>query len=312
MGLPQELVEHIVNIFRDDRKALTAFSLTCKSMFVSARPLIHRILCLTTKISQRISTPAEKKWYEHGYRRKSESHLSFMAERDLLKYVRHLIIPNGSKLDPYSLGQLEHFKSLDRIDTLTIDYYDGSLWNHDYNHYFAHFYPTLTTLEFHSPAGGYLYVLQFALQFPNLQNLTFGSLLDIPQSGLIPPAPFVGSQSPPLRGRLRCVNLNSPRHSLPKEFAFDLPNGINFRSVEFTNVDWEQRQQILDGCASSLREYTMLVVGDGESPPQFFCAAGTGRADSHSQIASSPGSRKTRPSSPSYYVSHLVRCPYWR
>ena len=44
MGLPQEIVDHIMDMLQNDVIALKACSLTCKVMFVSARHLIHHTL----------------------------------------------------------------------------------------------------------------------------------------------------------------------------------------------------------------------------------------------------------------------------
>ena len=38
--------------------------------------------------------------------------------------------------------------------------------------YFTQFYPTLMILTLHYPTKHYRFVLQFILQFPNLENLT--------------------------------------------------------------------------------------------------------------------------------------------
>ena len=128
------------------------------------------------------------------------------------------------------------------------------------------------------PTNYYRFVLQFALQFPNLQNLTIEDL----QAGtlVLPglPIPAIVCQSPPLRGHLRCAGITSNNPRWPRELAFDLPNGINFRSVEFETVHWEQGLQILDGCANSLEEFTVRIkFGSGEeSLPCFFCTTETG------------------------------------
>ena len=123
MGLPQELVEHIIIMLQANRKTLKACSLTCKAMFVSTRPLIHQTLRLTSEFNQKILTPEEKELYAQGYRRELELRLlSFLGEHDLLKYARRLEISMGSEFSPYALEpHLRHFQSLDRIHTLTID-----------------------------------------------------------------------------------------------------------------------------------------------------------------------------------------------
>jgi len=266
MGLPQELVECIVNILQADLGALKACSLTCKSIFASTRHLIHRTLCVTKEANRRIFTPAEEKQYAQGDRSGlGLRFLSFMAEHDLLKYARHLNICMGSKFSPYMIEpHLQHFQSLDRIDTLTIDSYNPVRWCAAYDTYFTQFHPTLTTLILRFPAGHHRCVLQFALQFPNLQNLTLDTVWfqTWVWSGISVP-PLV-SQSPPLRGHFRCLGLKQTDATWLREFAFGLPNGINFRSIELRDIYWKEGQQILDGCVNTVEEFTMHIIDDGE------------------------------------------------
>jgi hypothetical protein len=270
MGLPQEVIDRIVNMLQDNRRTLKACSLTCKAMFASTRHLIHQTLRVTEKTNQKILTPAEKKRYpEWNARELQLRHLSYMGECHLLKYARHLDICMVAGFSQYTLEpHLQHFWSLDRIHTLTIRNTLMIRCHHgcprdDIRPLFTHFYPTLTTLVFNSPIDHHRHVLQFVVQFPNLENLTLESLRDEPWTSSVTAVPPIVGQSPPLRGHLRCAGL-SPRNPVwPREFAFDLPNGINFRSIEFQDVHWEQGQQILNGCASSLEEFTVHITEDG-------------------------------------------------
>ena len=288
MGLPQEVVDCIVDMLQDDRKALEAFSLTCKAMFASTRHLIHQTLRISWKNNRKIFTPAEEKRYALGIHRGLELRfLSFMGERDLLKYARHLDIHLGLNVSPGALEpHLQYFQSMDKIHTLAIRSYDAFLWSDVYNTYFMQFHPTLTTLALYFPGGPYRYVLQFALQFPNLENLTLGS----PQyETWIRPnvsVPPVVTRSPPLRGRLQFVGLRPTDPVWTREFAFDLPNGINFRSIEFRDLHWEHCQHVLDACAGSLEELAVHSIGTGKREPLLFSfrAAKIERIDSHLQI----------------------------
>ena len=279
MGLPQEVVERIMIMLQDDGNALRACSLTCRSMFASTRHLIHQTLYLTSQNSRRIFTPAEKKRYRRGdYEELELRFLSFMGERDLLKYTRHLNIRIGFMFSPYVLEpHLHHLRSLDKTHTLTIRLYNAPLWCGVSNTHFTQLYPTLTTLVLLFPIGHHHYVLQFALQFPNLENLTLEYLRDETRifPG-IPVSPMV-TQCPPLRGYLRCAGLSLRCSEWPRNLAFGLPKSTNFRSIEFQDVNLEQGQQILDGCAGSLEEFTVHITGYGknESLPRFLCVTET-------------------------------------
>ena len=290
MGLPQEIVDRIMDALQDDLKALKACSLTCKAMFASTRHLIHQTLRVTSEISQRIFTPEEKKRYRQGDRCELELRfLSFMGERDLLKYTRHLNISIGYEFCPYSLGpHFQYFRSLDRIHTLTIHSYYALTWRGVYNMYFTQFYPTLTTLALHSPIGHYRFLLRFALKFPNLENLALEYLHDETQALPGISVPPIVTRSPPLRGHLQFAGLSPMDPVWTREFAFDLPNGINFRSVEFRDIHWKHGQHVLDGCAGSLEELTVHNVrsGERESLLRLFRAAKTECIGSHLQITS--------------------------
>ena len=267
MGLPQEVVERIVAMLQDDRTALEACSLTCKAMFASTRHLIYQTIHVTKETSEMIIFfPAEKKQSPHWVQHPRS--LSSFGERDLLKYARCLNIRMGKGFSPRDLEpHLQHFQSLDRIHTLTIHSYNTIQWHDVYNTYFTQFHPTLTTLALHSPIYHFRFVLQFALQFPNLENLTLQSLqygTELVSGISVPPTV---SRSPPLRGHFRCVGLSPWDFAWPIEFAFDLPSGINFRSIEFQDVHWKHGQHILDGCASALEEFTIRILCNGENEP---------------------------------------------
>ena len=318
MGIPQAVVEHIMDILQDNRRALKACSLTCKAMFASTRRPIHQTLHITSRTNQRILTSTEEKQYAKGGRRELELRfLSFMAERGLLRYARRLNIRVGPKFRPDFLEpHLHHFQSFDRIHTLTIDSYEAAAWYLVYNTYFTHLYPTLTTLTLCSPTGQFRYVLEFALQFPNLENLTIENLRDVAWGWQETPPPPAVLQSPPLRGHLRCVGLilQDVMWHWPMELASNLKNGINFRSVEFYHVDGEQGQVILDGCAGSLEEFVIHMAKRGEELSRLgsICATRTELSDPRVQgIAKWAGfnSIKTRPSELLHSVPILPTCP---
>ena len=128
MGLPQEVIDYITVILQDDRRDLEACSLTCKTMFALTRHSTHHwTLYVTWENDQKTLTLAEKMRYLRGDTLGLDlCFLSFMDERDLLKYARRLNIRAEPGFSPYSLEpQLQHFRSLDRIHTLTIHSYDA-------------------------------------------------------------------------------------------------------------------------------------------------------------------------------------------
>ncbi|KAF9781699.1 hypothetical protein BJ322DRAFT_1111630 [Thelephora terrestris] len=270
MGLPQEVVERVMRMLQDNRRALKACSLTCKAMFASTRHLIHQTLHLTTGNNQKVLTLRERKQHpQKDHPELALRLLPLMAERGLLRYARHLNIDLRCDFSPPLLGpHLQHLQSLDRIHTLTVHWCNPFVSRVIYDSSFSNFYPTLTTLVLHSSIhDDHRYVPHFIRQFPNLQNLTFRSLRSPPLDWTAFREPLVVSQAPPpppLRGHLRCINVTPGTPLWPKSFPSDLPCSLNFRSVEFQNVHCSNGQQILDLCAGTLEEFTICIDRKGE------------------------------------------------
>ena len=113
----------------------------------------------------------------------------------------------------------------------------------------------------------YYYASHFILQFPNLQNLTLGSLHAGSWGWPGTPMPLVVSQPPPpppLSGQLRCISASSGTLMWPERFPSNLPCGISFRSVEFREVHCDQGQRILDWCAGALEKFTICIDKKGK------------------------------------------------
>ena len=260
MGLPQELIDYIMDMFCEDLPALKAGSLTCQAMFASTRHLIHRTLYLTGRNQQSVLSR------EENFRNRRRPHeddlklhlLSYMGEHGLLKYSRRVYIRMVHLFTPDALQpHLHHFQSLDRVHTLIIEEYNAAVWANHYKTSFLHFYPTLTSLALVYPLGHHRLLLQFILQFPNLENLC----IEWPES-LQRPRPTLSTfvaigQSPPFRGHLRLVGYRIP-FQWSMEFPSLLPDGINFRSIELEKFSVDDIQHVLNACAHSL-EHLIIV-----------------------------------------------------
>ena len=268
MGLPQELVDHVMDMLYDNTRALKACSLTCKAMFASTRHLIHQTFILSQENTLRILTPKEKRHYETGdpyikFRSVSSMDerdldvefrfVSFMDERGLLQYVRRVHLHTKDLFTPeILLPRLHYFQLLNRVHTLTIDYFYPNNWVNYHSTVFAHFYPTLTSLTLRVPHS-HEWLLNFALRFPNLENLSLEWLtiynhLEWSMTDIAPP-----ERTPPLRGCLRLAGrgqLSTPFRKPPK--------GFNFRSVElYDNFPGSQAQHALNACARTLE--TLII-----------------------------------------------------
>jgi hypothetical protein len=160
------------------------------------------------------------------------------------------------------LPHLHRFQSLDRVHTLIIERYHAPLWANHYKTCFAHLYPTLTSLTLRRPFGHYRLLLQFALQFPHLENLSL-DFLEAERAvtpGLV--VPTVVDQSSPLRGCLRLAGYGTAIQ-LPSDFTREFPKGIKFRSVELEDFLGNHAQHTLEACADTLESLTIVPLATG-------------------------------------------------
>ena len=252
MGLPQELVDHVMDILQDNIPALKACSLTCKAMFASTRHLIHQTLQLGQNNTLRgVLTREEKHRYERGDRDVEFHFIYLMDERGLLQYVRRVHISTQYFTPEILLPRLHHFQSLNQVHSLTINFFYPKDWVNYLSTGFVHFHPTLTSLTLRGPCN-HDWFLNFALRFPNLENLSlekmsFYSRLESSLTDIATP-----ERTPPLRGRLRLVG----RYGTPSPFH-EPPKGFNFRSVELDNFPGSQAQHALNACARTLEILTI-------------------------------------------------------
>ena len=262
MRLPQELVDYIVSMLREDLRALKACSLTCKAMFASTRHLIHQKLCVTARNNNSVLTPGEKFRYQRwGLPDLELRFISYMGERGLLRYTQQVHICMPCYFTPETLQpHLHHFQSLNRVHTLVIESYPATKFANIHRTCFANFYGTLTSLVIRRAFGHYRHLLQFALQFPNLDNLCLERLVCADRN---PPelTPFPNvDQPPPLRGHLRLADYSPVAH-WPVSFFHEPPKWINFQSVELEDPCAACAQHILDACALTLQSLTIIPRG---------------------------------------------------
>ena len=253
-NLPQEIVDHIVFMLRNDLKSLKACSLTSKAMFVSTRHVIHRKICLTWERNWDLLTIPEKQKYIRGERQDIAVRvLSAIAAHGLLPYARHLYIHlnrnfTTANLQPFN----DHFQHFDRIQELSI------YWLHtpdflcgNFDVYFQNFVPTLRSLHLDTPTGDTRDILDFICRFPNLDDLTFkmgpGDPRDWRTFGPLP----VVEKMPPFRGRLKLGNIDERcGHTIQQ--LISLPGKRCFRFIDFRSCTFKAEQPIIDACSGTL------------------------------------------------------------
>ena len=252
--LPQEIVDHIVFMLRNELKSLKACSLTCKAMFVSTRHVIHRNICLTSEKNWNLLTIPEKQRYIRGERQDIAIRvLSAIAAHGLLPYARHLYIHlernfTAANLQPFN----DDFQRFDRIQELSIHWlHTPDFLYENFDVYFSNFVPTLRSLHLDTPTGDTRDILDFICRFQNLDDLTFkmapGGSRDWRTLKYLP----IVKKMPPFRGRLKLRNIDE-RCSQVMRQLISLPGKRSFRFVDFRSCTFEAEQPIIDACSNTI------------------------------------------------------------
>ena len=246
-NLPQELVDEIVRYLQDDPDALTACSLTCKSLFGATRPLIHqRLVCCKPKGSLFTRLKGDPGTFER---------LANAERSGLLHYTRHLTIKmENGPLHPREMQEyLPHLRSITNLYTLTLSTFPLHQFVPVFNEYFGTFTNTLRHLDIRIACGTELQLLYIICQFPLLEDLT---ITTCPATTIIAEpelnVPAI-TQSPPFRGKLVLVQAASRELS---EGLAALPGGLNFRSLELSHC--EHLEAVLAACSPTVTSLSYL------------------------------------------------------
>ncbi|KAF9781843.1 hypothetical protein BJ322DRAFT_248918 [Thelephora terrestris] len=246
MGLPQDLVNRIVDALHDDLPALKS---------VLTREERKKLRRLT-----------------QGYQDVQLRFLAYMGERGFLQHTRKIYIHSARQGDIHNTGtftpdalrpHMHHFQSLDRVHVITIDLYDSDVWANHHKSCFAHFCPTLTSLTLRRPLGNHRHVLQFFLQFPNLENLCLEWLdgnVGRARPNLTTPAIVDQSSLPHRHFRLDHAD-NAVQ--CPMKLIYGLQHGFNLRSIELEDSFGDHDQRLLNACANTLQYLTITASSKG-------------------------------------------------
>jgi len=257
-GLPQEIVDEILEYLEDDRRTLRVCSLTCKGLFRSARRIIHRQLCvdkfgLACVSHRRQMCRCEAVHYSRLYT------LWAAARCDLARYTRDLTIKVGEEFTPKNLWpHLSQFQMFARLTSLTLHRFSPTPFLPVFDQYFGHLAQQMRSLEFIYPSGPQDNMMYFISQFPNLDDLGFSPF---PPHNLDPSKEYKMSSvqsSPALRGTLRVSTTNDwDTNSL--ECLTRLPSGLRFRSIEFLRCTRINPDIIIQECTSTLQSLTHVL-----------------------------------------------------
>jgi len=247
-NLPQELVDEILTYLKDDFLSLASCSGSCKALFCSTRPLIHRTLCLSTGIST--------DRHRSNARNQAQFDNLRLAERaQVLQYTVHLIIRLGSDFVPENLQpHLQYFRTMRGITSLEIYLPDARNFLPTFDEWFGHIAQTLRSLILIGGWDSVENLVHFVPRFPLLEDLDLVATKFAgrkPRQSFTPPGI---TTPPPLDGTLG-FRVNYPSTSFVRS-ATSIPGGIHFRSVEMKKVREAPLQVILDACSKTLESIT--------------------------------------------------------
>ena len=254
-GLPQEVVDGILEYLEDDRRALGACSLTCKALFRSSRPIIHRRLCVVSRGSPECADEQEMQTPNLARFRT----LLAAAERDLTRYTRELTVKIGAEFKPVDLQPfLPQFQTFGRLTSLTLHNFKPTPFLPVFEQYFGHLAQQIRSLEFVYPSGPRDDVLCFISHFPNLDNLKFCSF---PRHLPFPPEEYSAPPiqgSPTLRGTLQVGSMTAGGDDFLGCLT-RFPSGLGFRSIEFHRCTGINPNIIIRECSSTLQYLTHIT-----------------------------------------------------
>jgi hypothetical protein len=247
--LPPEIVEMVIAHIHDKHRLL-AFSLTCRSWYITSISHLHHTFVIPT----------------NGGASAWPKQLRSMHKRGLLPLVKKFQISlawNSFFPKRFDCRTLRHFWALTNVQELRIDFLDIPSFIPRIRRYFKHLSPTVRSLSMRAPRGSHREIIYFIGIFQRLEDLkllydhsddrSYSSFVyaypdpqdepaDDDDATLVPP--FI----PPLRGRLTMFGLR--RTGFLKEMI-DLFGGIRFCYMDIYNV--AETQLLLGACAKTLK-----------------------------------------------------------
>ena len=253
--IPQEVVNHIIFMLGRDLKSLKACSLTCKALFLSARPFVHKKIYLTSELNWEMLTLPERQRYiredRQGLVLKT---LSGAAAHGLLQFCRHLFIHLNQSFTPTNLQPFNDlFQRFDRVQDLSIYHLHTRCFLEQFDTFFTNFVPTLHSLHLDMPTGDGQDILNFVCRFPHLDDLT----LKMPSEPSHPlgawesASPSIAKKIPPFRGRLRLDGIYGRHHHMLRQLI-SLPGKRRFRFIDFQGCPAEVEQPIIDALSGTM------------------------------------------------------------
>jgi hypothetical protein len=256
MGLPRELIDEILCYNVNDLRTLKRCSLTSRTFYSAARPLIHSRMVLGVRSVVRGSPPGTPFSDDtHIYQAEAfhARYLSMAEERGLLRYgyVREVYLDLTQLTRPENVLQLRQLRALETVHTLCID----SLALHKimpiFERCFSQFIPTLQSLRLlQTRCEDAHQLMKFICRFPHLDDLELTGSRGPDGSWMVVPPP--GSKGPrqqqplPFGGHL-VLRGNAP----VIQSLLDLPGGIHFRTIK-VSIHQSVPARLLVACPPTL------------------------------------------------------------
>ena len=224
--LPYEIIEMIIAHIARDLSALKAFSLTCRSWYITAVPHLHHTLTLTNLGELK---PLSK-LHQLGL-------IPLVKEIRVEQYYQAWLMPQA-----FNRRDLRHFSAFTNVQTLMFESLGISHFVPDVGRYFGHFSPALRSITLLRPFCTPRQLSHFLSLFPNLDDITIWEFSTHPPNVTIPNTEFVPISTPKLRGRLVLRGFDSV-----ETCAYIIASG---GSLQFHHMDlWR-----VGGCAPILFE----------------------------------------------------------
>jgi len=247
---PYEIVEMIIAHLVHNFDNLKACSLTCRSWYSAAAPLLHHTLTLT------------------GDRQVNRIKLELLPElhnlglMPLVKQIQVLqFFDEGPWFVPqaFSHPRLHYFSAFTNVQSLTLDELDIYLFIPGIERYFEHFSPTLRSITLFDPHCTPRQLSHFLSLFTNLDNVEIRNAYTYIPDAPIPETEVAPLSQPKLRGRLLLSNF-----SWVETWTHLITpcGGLRFRYI---NLRWSTNcaRTLLEACAETL-EVLRLNTTDSE------------------------------------------------
>ena len=172
IDLPRELIDNIMRY--NDLQTLKACSLTSRTFYSAARPLIHRRMVLRMSSAACTLPPFSTGTYARQADMLHAQYLSAAESRGLLRYgyVREVSLEFAKVVHPERVLQLRQLRALETVHTLTIKSLDLHQILPIFDDCFSQFVPTLRSLYLQDTSCESVHQLMgFICRFPHLEDL---------------------------------------------------------------------------------------------------------------------------------------------